>query len=405
MQLDVRFAAPLYQHLLWLVPGLLGLYLYAFVRKRRSLGQFIDPALAPRLLPGYSRPRQWGKALCLVGAVGCLVLALMQPQWGTRWQDVPSQGRDLMLLLDVSRSMLAEDVRPNRLERAKEAVRELVQTIQKEGGHRLGLVAFAGRARLHCPLTRDYAFFLQRLNEAGPDTVSPGGTAIGEAIRHALHHLATSAQGYADLMLLTDGEDHGSAPLDAAQVAATQQVSLYILGFGDPRLAAPIPLDHTASQRTYLQYQGEEVRSRLQPDLLMEMAQRTAGVYMTAGTRPRPLVQIYTAHIAPKARQNLSVAAGEYLVPRYHWGIVLALLLLVVEMLLPERQWPGNRRAVEPRGTPSPPRDGPQWRALAGSLLLLLCLPDPGYAKSPYSAVQHGNTLYDAGQYTAAAQQ
>ena len=109
---------------------------------------------------GYSRQRQWLKAFCLIGAVGFLALALMQPQWGVHWENVPSQGRHVMLLLDVSRSMLAEDVKPNRLERAKAAIRELVQVMQKEGGHRLGLVVFASRAALHCPLTLDYAILL-----------------------------------------------------------------------------------------------------------------------------------------------------------------------------------------------------------------------------------------------------
>ena len=115
-------------------------------------------------------------------AVGCLVLALMQPQWGQEWQEVQRQGRDLMIVLDVSRSMLAEDVVPNRLARAKNDIKDLVQVLQKEGGHRLGLVVFAGQASLQCPLTLDYGFFLQQLNQVGPHTVTRGGTLIGDAI-------------------------------------------------------------------------------------------------------------------------------------------------------------------------------------------------------------------------------
>ena len=106
----MRFAALPYVYLLWLVPALLALYIYAFVRKRQALALFMDPDLASRLLAHVSRARQWVKAICLIAAVGCLALALMQPQWGKRWQDVPRRGRDLMILLDVSRSMLARDV-------------------------------------------------------------------------------------------------------------------------------------------------------------------------------------------------------------------------------------------------------------------------------------------------------
>jgi Ca-activated chloride channel family protein len=333
----MRFAALSYLPLLWLVPAVLVLYFYAFARKRQALAVFMDHTLASRLLPGYNRRRQWLKAFCLTAAVGLLVLALMQPQWGIRWEDVPSQGRNLMLLLDVSRSMLAEDVAPNRLERAKAAVRELVQVIQKEGGHRLGLVVFASRATLHCPLTLDYAFFLQRLNEVDSNSVAPGGTAISEAIRQALQSLATGDQTYKDIVLLTDGEDHHSSPLEAAQTAAAQQVSLYTIGIGDARTGARIPVQDARGHGPYLQYQGEEVRSRLQESLLQEMARLTGGVYMAAGTRPLAMERLYKEHIAPKARRHIDAAAGEYLVHRYHWFVLAALLLLAVDMLVQER--------------------------------------------------------------------
>ena len=115
----MRFAALPYAYLLWLLPALIMLYAYALARKHQALAAFLDLALLPRLVPHLSRPRQWLKAACLLGAVACFIVALMQPQWGQAWQDVQRQGRDLMIVLDVSRSMLAEDVVPNRLERAK----------------------------------------------------------------------------------------------------------------------------------------------------------------------------------------------------------------------------------------------------------------------------------------------
>jgi Ca-activated chloride channel family protein len=333
----MRFAALPYLYLLWLVPGLLGLYCYAFARRRQALAVFLGPVMLPRVLSGVSQVRQWVKALCLLGAVGCLVLALMQPQWGKQRQELPQRGRDLMILLDVSRSMLAEDVVPNRLERAKLDITDLLQAMQQEGGHRLGLVAFAGRASLQCPLTHDYAFFLQRLNTVGPDTVTHGGTRIGDAIRRALDGFATLAHNAKDIILISDGEDHDSFPLEAAQAAAEQQVTLYTIGSGDASTGARIPLRDARGQRTYVHYEGQEVWSRMRADLLLEMARLTGGAYIPAGTRPIELDRLYREAIAPKARRDLDVPRRERLVHRYQWFVAAAVLLLAVEMLVGER--------------------------------------------------------------------
>jgi Ca-activated chloride channel family protein len=338
----MRFAALPYVYLLWLVPVLLVLYVYAFTRKRQALAVFMDLALAPRLIPSASRMRQWCKALCLIAAVGCLVLALMQPQWGKRWQDVPRRGRDLMFLLDVSRSMLADDVVPNRLERSKIDIKDLVQILHRGGGHRLGLVVFAGRASLQCPLTLDYAFFLQKLNEVGPDTVGRGGTLIGDAIRQALHGFGTLDHNYKDIILITDGEDHDSFPMEAAKTAAEQQVSIYAIGIGDPSVGTRIPVQNAPGERTYVQYQGQEVRSRMQESLLLEMAQLTEGAYVPAGTRSIELDRIYMEKIAPKARRHIDVATRERFIHRYQWFVLAALLLLATEMLVRERKSSGK---------------------------------------------------------------
>ena len=334
----MRFAALPYVYLLWLVPALLALYIYAFVRKRQALALFMDPNLASRLLADVSRARQWVKAICLIAAVGCLALALMQPQWGKRWQDVPRRGRDLMILLDVSRSMLARDVIPNRLQRAKIDIKDLVQVLHQEGGHRLGLVVFAGRASLQCPLTLDYAFFLQKLNQVGPETVGRGGTLIGDAIRQALHGFGTLEHNYKDIILITDGEDHESFPLEAAKAAAQAQVSIYAIGLGDPRVGTRIPARDDPEKPAFVQYQGQEVRSKMREDLLLEIARITGGAYVPAGTRSIELDRIYMENLAPKARRDLDVAVRERYVHRFQWFVLAGFLLLVIEMLIPERK-------------------------------------------------------------------
>lgn len=330
----LRFAALSYAYLLWLLPALVALYVYAFARKRRALIAFMDLALVPRLVPGLSWARQWCKALCLIGATGCLVVALMQPQWGQEWQEVQRQGRDLMIVLDVSRSMLAEDVIPNRLARAKSDIQDLLLALHQDGGHRLGLVVFAGQASLQCPLTLDYGFFLQRLNEVGPHTVGRGGTLIGDAIRKALAAFGTLAHNYKDIILITDGEDHDSFPLDAAQAAAAQQVSIHTIGVGDSVTGARIPVQEATGQRTYVHYQGQEVHSRMQADLLLEIARITGGAYVPAGTRAIELDRIYTEKIAPKARRHTALTRRERFIHRYQWFVFAGVLLIGVEMLV-----------------------------------------------------------------------
>lgn len=332
----MRFAALAYAHLFWLLPALLVLFIYAAARKQQALTAFIAYGLIPHLVPNLSHSRPWWKAACLLGAVGCLVLALMQPQWGQEWQELQRQGRELMIVLDVSRSMLAEDVVPNRLARAKSDIHDLVQVLQREGGHRLGLVVFAGQASLLCPLTFDYGFFLQQLKLAGPQSVTRGGTLIGDALRKALGALSTLANNYKDIILITDGEDHESFPLEAAKAAAEAQVSVYTIGVGDAVVGTRIPGQDTGGQRSYVQYQGQEVRSRMQSDVLLEIARLTGGAYVPAGTRAIELDRIYTEKIAPKARRQTVATTRERFIHRYQWFVLAAVGLIGAEMLLRE---------------------------------------------------------------------
>lgn len=330
----MQFAALPYLYLLWLVPALLALHVYSFGRKRRTISAFMEPELEPHLLPQISRIRLWIKTMFVLAAVTALTISLMQPQWGKRWQEVPRRGRDLMILLDVSRSMLADDVTPSRLERAKINIKDLIQILHRDGGHRIGLIVFAGRASLQCPLTLDYAFFLQKLNEVNPHTVVRGGTLIGDAIRQALHGFGTLEHNYKDIILITDGEDHESFPLEAARAAVEQQVSIYTIGLGDRTQGTRIPI-HKDGHLTYVQHQGQEVRSKMHESLLLDIAQHTGGAYVPAGTRAIELDQIYTDHIAPKARRHLDVATREHQVHRYQWFVLAALILLAIDVLTP----------------------------------------------------------------------
>ena len=323
----MRFDAFSYVYLLGLLPLLLALYAYGFWRRRRSLAAFVERPLAARLLPRINGTRRWLKALCVVAAAMCLVVALMQPQWGETEEDVPRRGRDLVVVLDTSLSMLAEDAAPNRLEYAKSMVRELVEAVRAEGGHRLGLVTFAGRATLQSPLTLDYGLFLERLAQADPARVSIKGTLIGDALRQTLRSFGRLEPGYTDLLLITDGDDHGSLPTHAARLLADRGIALYVVGVGNPD-GAPVPLDDGNGRQTYLMYDGFEVLTRMRTDLLADMALRAEGVYLAADDGRDALARLYATRIDDLPRRQLDAESRLVAAQRFQWFIAAALVLL-----------------------------------------------------------------------------
>ncbi|HZA67363.1 MAG TPA: VWA domain-containing protein [Geminicoccaceae bacterium] len=387
----MRFAAWPAVYLLALVPALLALYAYAFGRQRRALAAFVARDLSPRLLPPIAERRRWLRAGCLIGAVACLVIALMQPEWGRGATELPLRGRDVIVLLDVSHSMLAEDVLPSRLAQAKTAARSLALAVQQDGGHRLGLLTFAGRADVQCPLTRDYRLFLKRLEDATTDGVARRGTSIGEAVRQAVRAFGELEPGYTDLVLITDGEDHASLPLEAAQMLGALQLSLATVGIGDPNRSAPIPLAAEGGV-SHLIHDGQEVRSRMRRGLLVGMADAAGGVYLGGEAGPARLDRWYADHVAPKPRRELEPATSAELAPRHQGFIVLAIALLLIELIMRSVGEAGVRRETAGQMRP---------RLLAGFVALLPILG----ADQAEIAVREGNTLYDAGQYEAALRQ
>lgn len=328
----MRFAAWPAVYLLPLVPGLLVLFAYGFRRRRQSLSAFVARDLAPRVVPAASDRRGWPRALCVAGAAACFVVALMQPEWGPGGQELPLRGRDLIVLLDVSHSMLAEDVAPNRLAQAKDAARSLAMAVRRDGGHRLGLLTFAGRADVHCPLTRDYGLFLKRLEDATTDGVARRGTSIGEAVRQAVRAFGELEPGYTDLILISDGEDHQSLPLEAAQMLSMLEIDLTTVGVGDPNRSVPIPI--AAGADGYLVQDGEEVRSQMRSGLLVGMAEAAGGVYVGGQAGPARLDQWYDDQVAGKPRREFQSVTNKELAPRYGYFVLLAVVLLVLEMIM-----------------------------------------------------------------------
>lgn len=333
----MSFGAPWLAAALAAVPVLAWLYLRAFRLRRRALAEFVDPGAAAELVGAHSRRRRAARAACLVGAVAALAVAAMQPRWGREEGDAARRGRDIYILLDASRSMLAEDAQPNRLEAAKAAIAGLADALRERGGYRLGLAVFAGRTRLQSPLTLDYGFFLERLAQVGTETMDRRGSALGDAVRKTLFGFGALDAPHTDLILVSDGEDHRGGAEAAARQAADEGVALYTVGIGDPADGARVPVVTEEGARQYLRFGGADVVSVMGESRLRAMARAGGGAYLRARTGPIALDELFEAEIAGKPLRELETEQGARQADRYAPFAILALLLLAAEMVIPER--------------------------------------------------------------------
>ncbi len=323
-------------YLLWLLPLLLGLFLYSANRRKQLLGRFMHPDLQHKLIRVNPVRRRW-KAALLLAAFGLLVAGLARPAWNLKQTTVTRRGRDVVFVLDVSRSMLAEDLAPNRLERAKLAIADVIDKLQ---GDRVGLLVFAGTAAVKCPLTLDYGFFRMMLDSISPDSISRGGTMIGDAIRLVLDQMLDKQEKqYKDIVLITDGEDHESFPVEAAKEAAEKGVRLLIVGLGDENEGKRIPVIDASGRRTFMQYQGKEVWSKLDAHTLREMALEAPGSrYLNVATGTIDLGEVYMQLSGSAGKKEMEEETIEKYEEKFQVFIGIAFLLLAMEALVSERR-------------------------------------------------------------------
>ncbi len=309
---------------------------YGFWRKRRALRVFASANLLVRLMPSVSGSRQAAKAWLLIAALTCVGSALLGPRWGTYWRQVQQKGVDIMVVLDVSRSMLAEDVTPNRLERAKLDLKDLLTILE---GDRVGLITFAGVPVLKSPLTPDYGFYRLILDDVDIEAAPKGGTLVGDAIRLAVRSFDDKIKKHKVILLITDGEDHDSYPLEAAKDAYEQQgIRIYTVGLGDQTQGTRIPVEKKDGKSVYLTYEGEEVFSKMNPTVLQEIAVLTQGAYVPAGTRSIDLDEIYKQQIARLERREFKERKVERRRARFQWFVACGMILLISETWLGERR-------------------------------------------------------------------
>ncbi|MFM7203546.1 MAG: VWA domain-containing protein [Myxococcota bacterium] len=381
----MRLAEPSYLLLLWIVPALAAFYLWAFRERDRLMAEFASLPMLAKLIPQVQRGRQRVKAALLTTAVVFALLSVARPQWGFKWEEITRQGVDILVAVDVSQSMMATDVSPNRVVAAR---RELTDLLGKLQGDRIGLIAFAGTAFVQCPLTLDYGAFGMFLDYLSPDLIPVQGTSLTQAIKLARESFLKSQSTSKALILITDGEDHEGDPLAAAKEAKEAGIQIYTIGIGAQE-GAPIPApDGSGFLRDD---NGQLAMTRLDEETLKKIAVETGGAYVRSTSGDMDLDSIYLQGIRGSLKAaDLTSTRQKRWEERFQWPLTLAVLLILLEPLLSERGARRHREGKGPLNTGSSqmpsvtsPRLTPRSAGTVGLLLLLagLCsLPTPAQA-------------------------
>ncbi len=330
----MRFGNP---SMLWLLlvtlPLLAGFLIWAWWRKQQLIRQFVQSRLLAQLTVGVSASRQKIRIVVLLVAVAGLLVALARPQWGFAWEEAKQRGLDIIVAIDTSRSMLAQDISPNRLTRSKLAALDLARLAKTD---RVGLVAFAGSAFLQCPLTLDEDAFRQSLDAVEVGIIPQGGTAVSEAIRTSMSAFKEK-DNYKALVIFTDGEDHESGVEQAAQEAAQSGLRIFTIGVGTPEGELLRSPDAGGNVGFIKDADGNVVKSHLNEALLKQIASITSGSYLPLRGASAMDV-LYRGGLARLPKGEISAKLVRHYYERYHWPLGLAVILLVFEMLFPERK-------------------------------------------------------------------
>jgi Ca-activated chloride channel family protein len=327
--------------ILWLlfIAGfvLVPVYVWAFWRKSRALSAFASSPLLKLINPATSVSRQIFKAFLLILGFCVIVIALARPIWNPHSKDVKSKGRDVVILLDTSRSMLAEDIKPNRLERARIAIADLLNSLE---GDRIGMVTFAGSSSIKCPLTVDYGFMRMALADITTESSGMGGTKIGDAIRKATDEVFDqNDQHYKDIILITDGEDQESFPVEAARAAAENGARIIAIGLGDAEQGTMIPVVDERGRKSFLKYEGEFVRSKLDEKTLLEVATASLdGRYLPVRTGTFDLDEVYKNIVSSAKKRDLESASMIEYDEKFQIFLAIGIVLIFCEALISERK-------------------------------------------------------------------
>ena len=320
-------------HLLWLLPIAAVFLIILKRRKKRALEGLADKELIYRLTGKEKRGRGFIKDLLLIFSLGLMIFALTGPRWGSHYEEVTQKGVDIILAVDVSPSMLVEDIKPDRLERAKREIMDFLKVVQ---GDRIGLVVFAGAAFVQCPLTLDYAALRMFLNSIKPDLIPVLGTDLGAAIETAVSAFDFKSETDKVILLITDGEDNEGRGFKAAKKAAEKGVKLFVFGMGEPS-GGPIP-EGDGKGGFKKDKAGRLILSKLNEVSLKRMASVAGGTYARSVAGDLDLDIIYFDGIKSRTEAK-ALKSGKITVYEERFGIFLiaAFFFLILEGFIRER--------------------------------------------------------------------
>ncbi|TMP92480.1 MAG: VWA domain-containing protein [Verrucomicrobia bacterium] len=357
----MSFGAPQWLWGLLLIPILIALFIRAEHRGLGRLQEFVSARLLPQLAGTVNRPRRVFRFALLLLGLSLALLSLAQPRWGYTFEDVKWKGLDLLIAVDTSRSMLSNDVQPDRLERVKLAAQDLIHELQ---GDRVGLIAFAGRAFLQAPLTIDYEAVMESVNDLDTTTIPEGGTNISSAIALAMQSFGKSAVGNRALIIFTDGEELSGDAVNVAKTATDAGVRIFTVGVGTPQ-GSLIPITSENGETAFVKDSaGQVVKSKLDDKRLREIAQATGGFYVHLENGPRTMQQIYNEGLAKMQAAEIDVRLSRRPIERYEWPLGAALAALGLSILIGER-----KRVRERIHVPAPAK----VTAATAALVIFLC--------------------------------
>ena len=330
-----RFANVEFLYLLLLIPLLVAIYALAAHRRRRLVERFGNLEIMRSLMPDFSRGRLRLKGVLFILAYICLIFAAARPQFGSKLREEKARGVEIMLVVDVSNSMLAEDFEPNRLERTKYAINKLFEGLQQE---RVGLIAFAGEPKVQLPITSDYRMAQAFAKRLSPSLVGEQGTAIGKALQLAALSFSSQSEKSRVIVLITDGENHEDDAVAVAQMAKEQGIRIYTIGIGTPE-GAPIEIGGE-----FVKDENDEiVVSKLGEEMLQEIASITEGAYVRASKQDIGLEEVVKS-INQMEKSELSTIRYEEYNEQYQYPLAVALVLLLIEFTILSRRNPRLRR-------------------------------------------------------------
>ena len=328
-----RFEEPTYLYLLLLLPFLAAFYLYSNYRRRKAIRKFGDPVLMAQLMPDVSKYRPDVKFWLVFAAIGLFAVLLARPQFGSKLETVKRQGVEVMIALDISNSMLAQDVQPSRLEKAKRLVAQLVDKMEND---KVGMIVFAGDAFTQLPITSDYISAKMFLESINPSLISKQGTAIGAAINLATRSFTPQEGVGRAVIVITDGENHEGGAVEAAKAAAEKGIQVSVLGVGMPD-GAPIPVEGTNDFRR--DRNGNVVVTRLNEQMCQEIAQAGDGIYVRVDNS-NAAQKVIAQEINKMAKADVETQVYTEFNEQFQAVAWIILLLLLAEMLILERKNP-----------------------------------------------------------------